>query len=184
MRKHLFLFTVLIIALILSSIAIFAQEDDQGNPNDPNNNDRANACYEEGSMESKCHTEWEWICGWYMIRFDTGIFSREEVPATCASLLPAEIDVTEAPDGSAPPENSCKGPIYGSLYVDFKGSNFIASPAQSFTDTNCTAPSTLIFLDLVYTTGGIGVANTICNVNISGSVATSLGSDIYYCSMP
>ena len=43
--------------LLVFSLTIFvtAQEgvDDQGNPNNPDENQRANACYDGGSMETK-----------------------------------------------------------------------------------------------------------------------------------
>lgn len=32
-------------------------EDDQGQPNDPTINERANACYEDGILANKCDSE-------------------------------------------------------------------------------------------------------------------------------
>jgi hypothetical protein len=88
MQRIIFLVLIFVLGFSIS----FAQEplDDQGNPNDPNSNDRANACYSGGAMAGKCTSEWEWICGWYMIRYDNGLLSREEVPFSCFTLLPSQ----------------------------------------------------------------------------------------------
>lgn len=89
MHKKLFKILFLCGILALSLAITFADGfDDQGNPNDPNENESANACFEEGSMDGKCVTNWEWECGWYLIRFEYGLLSREDFPAGCASLLP------------------------------------------------------------------------------------------------
>jgi hypothetical protein len=181
MRQHFILILLLLVCLIFGSIYISAQEDDQGNPNDPHVNDRANACYEDGSMESKCDTEWEWICGWYMIRFDAGIFSRSEVPAMCNSLLPIEIEST----GTVEEEviSNCAGMIYGSFFVQFGSGNFLPSPVMGHIDIECTSNTSLIFLDLVYTTAGVADAAAICNANLPAPSwsAAVLSGNIYYC---
>jgi hypothetical protein len=84
-RRSLFV----IIALLFASLIAAAQNlDDDGNPNDPNVNDRANACYTGGSMENKCDEIWDWSCGWYLIRFEAGIILREDFPNQCSILLP------------------------------------------------------------------------------------------------
>lgn len=82
---------ILLTVLLLGTLTAVAQVDDQGNPNDPTVNDNANACFEGGAMEDKCDTDWEWDCGWYLIRFNYGITPREEFPVRCAILLPPEI---------------------------------------------------------------------------------------------
>jgi hypothetical protein len=81
---------VLILIGVLLGAFILAAQDDQGNPNDPRTNERANACYEDGTMTSKCDEEWEWVCGWYLIRFEYGLISREVFPSDCAILLPSD----------------------------------------------------------------------------------------------
>lgn len=91
-RRIIFLF---IIMLFTSLIASAQSTDDEGNPNDPAENDRANACYDGASMESKCDGIWEWTCGWYLIRFETGIILRENFPNQCSILLPP-LPVTES----------------------------------------------------------------------------------------
>lgn len=74
----------------------FAQ-DDQGNPNDPALNERANACFAGGSLEGKCHTTdadangviddldvaFMWWCGWYIIRAEQGLLRAEDTPEGC-----------------------------------------------------------------------------------------------------
>lgn len=84
--KHI----VLLVLLILSGVMIVTAQnvDDRGNANDPLVNEDANACYGEGSMAGLCDTDWEWTCGWYLIRFEYGIISRDNFPEICSSLLP------------------------------------------------------------------------------------------------
>jgi len=80
---------IIIVLISLLSVVVVAANgnDDQGQPNDPDNNERANACYEGGSMEdANCSTEWEWVCGWHLIRWETD--GSYDLPATCAILLP------------------------------------------------------------------------------------------------
>jgi hypothetical protein len=87
---------ILVLILLLSSLAILAQED-ESNDLAPD----ANACNEGGSMAGKCNVDfdgdgevedfeiaWAWTCGWYMARYNAGIFA--EVPSFCQSLLPSE----------------------------------------------------------------------------------------------
>lgn len=45
--------------------------DDEGVVNDPFQNPRANACYNDGA---ECTNEYEWRLGWYHIRYQTGYF--------------------------------------------------------------------------------------------------------------
>jgi hypothetical protein len=86
MLKRL-LITLALLSLSFSAVLALGT-DDEGNPNDPNVNERANACFGDGSMEGKCDTDWEWECGWHLIRFEYELTSREDFPTKCASLLP------------------------------------------------------------------------------------------------
>jgi hypothetical protein len=98
--KRALLGLILVIVLIIPFLFIQAADsvDDRGNPNDPAVNERANACYAGAALEGKCHTEDEWIAGWYLIRFQYGIFSRDEVPALYQWVLPTETTpATEEP---------------------------------------------------------------------------------------
>lgn len=179
-----FVSILLVISIFaLGSMLIFAQSDDQGDPNNPLSNGRANACYAGGSMEGKCDTEWEWEAGWYLIRFEYGLISREDFFAQYAGLLPAEVIPTEVEAVvSSTPVFVCGGPVYGSLYVKFGTSDFLASPVSSYSDSSCTTPDTLIFLNLVYTTAGNSAATNLCISRFSATTAALLGNNIYYCS--
>lgn len=44
-----------------------------------------NACNPGGSMAGSCNSEWAWTCGWYIARYDAGVFTS--VPRTCQILL-------------------------------------------------------------------------------------------------
>jgi hypothetical protein len=92
-------FLLLAFILLFASLAVLSQEDVS---NDPNDNPDANACFEGGAMEGKCNQDidgdgvvedfevlWAWQCGWYMVRYDYEIYSRDEIPGACDTLLPA-----------------------------------------------------------------------------------------------
>lgn len=87
MKPHLFLkSSILFILFSFTITSLLAQEPEIGTPQD-------NACNEGGVMWREnsvdgCTSDWHWTCGWYMARFSDGRFSREQVPAVCASLLP------------------------------------------------------------------------------------------------
>ena len=94
---------LIIIFVVLSTSLILAHSgygtDDQGNPNDPHTNDRANACYNKGDW---CHTtdadgdgdvdeqdvDWLYTCGWYLIRAEHDIFPVDEYFPGCEHVLP------------------------------------------------------------------------------------------------
>ena len=83
--KKLGLLSILVLSLALVVMA----QDDRGNVNDPTVNERANACYAGGTLAGKCTSEWDWIAGWYLIRFEYGLISREAFPEAYRSILPA-----------------------------------------------------------------------------------------------
>lgn len=85
--------TVSLILVLFSVAIVFAADgvDDNGNPNDPLVNEDANACFGGGEMEGKCDTDWEWTCGWHLIRYNEGFITAEEFPIECSSLLPEEV---------------------------------------------------------------------------------------------
>lgn len=87
----------IIIALLSAGMLTALAQDDQGNPNDPAINDRANACFEGGSLEGRCYQDfnadgiiddgeiwWAWNCGWYLIRYEHGML---ELPDWCEDIL-------------------------------------------------------------------------------------------------
>lgn len=87
-------FLLVLLVVIMSTMVVMAGTDDQGAPNDPAQNDRANACYEEGTLEGKCDTEWEWQCGWHLIRWEAdGSYS---VPLECSRILPTNGCITHS----------------------------------------------------------------------------------------
>ncbi|MFN8376467.1 MAG: hypothetical protein U0694_26795 [Anaerolineae bacterium] len=78
---------LLIIAIVslLGLLTVHAEEqsvDDQGNPNDPAVNERANACYAGAAWEYTCGDDlYMWDAGWYYIRLQAGIFSVTDIPS-------------------------------------------------------------------------------------------------------
>ena len=89
LKKTFFITIVMLIILVITSMLIFAK-DDRGNSNDPTSNERANACYDDGSMAGKCDTELEWQAGWYLIRFEHGLIERDDFPDWLVWVLPPE----------------------------------------------------------------------------------------------
>lgn len=85
-QKGLLRLGIILALAVITTLGVMA-EDDEGNPNDPRENERANACYEGGVMEDKCDTNWEWTCGWYVIRYNYQMIGEEGVPETCESLI-------------------------------------------------------------------------------------------------
>jgi hypothetical protein len=81
---------IFFLLVAMSGIVLLAQNplDDQGNPNDPAINSRANACYTGGSLAGKCDAEWKWVCGWGIIRVEEGILNRAMLSAECQALMP------------------------------------------------------------------------------------------------
>lgn len=113
------LLILVLICLVSFSIVHAAGLDDRGNPNDPAVNQRANACYEGGTWEGRCDTDLEWIAGWYLIRFEAGIFSRADIPAWLHWMLPS---LPGSSSSSSPaPQPGCMD--YGAGMYCFTGGN-------------------------------------------------------------
>src|SRR5688572_8439961 len=85
-KRKLFL-VITLLALFIFSVNAQETEDTS---NDPNFDPTANACYTGGSMEGKCDTPEEWEAGWYFIRFEYGLISRENFPSYFSWVLPDE----------------------------------------------------------------------------------------------
>ncbi len=85
--------------ILMMAVAVWGiqAQDDLGNPNDPSENERANACFAGGSWEGKCHrtdvdfdgdvdeqdVNWMWRCGWYVIRAERGMLHEGQYPPEC-----------------------------------------------------------------------------------------------------
>lgn len=137
MTKRLALGLFLIVSLVGLVLAV-AGLDDRGQPNDPRTNSRANACYEGGTLAFKCGTtdldgdgvitqsesDALWNAGWYLIRFEQGIISRENFPAEYAWVLPQ-------PSSPAP----------NALSVPPAASQTLASPSSTPTPGPSPTPS-------------------------------------------
>ena len=172
------------LVLLLSAFANFAQTDDAGNPNDPDLNPNANACFEGGTMAGKCNQDidgdglvedyeinWAWECGWYAIRYDAGIFAPEDIPARCATTvqLPPHYDVCyQYPYGSIAyigPENT-KGNIIFFNSQDCTGSSYlnpqlfiVFADTQADANVLCAAQGNLIMSAKLYRLGYNSPAN-------------------------
>lgn len=99
MKKLLLGLSILFVLLSVVALA-YAQEA----PNDPSVNEEANACYTGGSMEGLCGTtdhdgngvvddyesEWDFRCGWYLIRYQYHMIGSGNMPEDCRSLLEYE----------------------------------------------------------------------------------------------
>jgi hypothetical protein len=93
----------LLLLLLIFAIALpfMAQEQEAEEPAPYTRAD--NECYAGGTMEGQCNQDmdgdglvsqaeidWAWNCGWYIARFNDGLYSRTDVPAWCSILLPVE----------------------------------------------------------------------------------------------
>lgn len=81
MKKVFWLILIIVVAFPMNMIS--AQEP---------NTKEDNACYEGGSMAGKCDTPWEWVCGWYLARWEAnGGWSTKNnlFNDSCVSLLPS-----------------------------------------------------------------------------------------------
>jgi hypothetical protein len=96
--------TLLLIGVLMSLLfvgAVFGLDgyDDRGNLNDPRVNERANACYDGGTLAGKCDTQVEWDAGWYLIRFEYGLIGCDGFPSAFAWAKPASCTVTSGGGG-------------------------------------------------------------------------------------
>ena len=95
---------MLVLLLTVSVIAVYAFNPTTPAENDPLINEDANACFIGGSMVGKCgDSELLWNAGWYLIRFEQGIITRDQVPDQYKWVLPKESVATEEPPVEKPP---------------------------------------------------------------------------------
>jgi hypothetical protein len=82
-------------ALAISVMAVYAFEPTTPGENDPRTNLDANACFIGGSMVGKCDdSDLFWNAGWYLIRFEQGLITRNQVPDQYKWVLPKESEVS------------------------------------------------------------------------------------------
>lgn len=173
--------SILTILVMLFSVVLVSADgvDDQGNPNDPDVNNRANACYDGGDMEGKCDTPWEWMCGWYVIRLDSqNEASRAAFPPDCVNLLPAYIEYVAAP---SLPSANCVYYIGNPRSFNFSGGYFIGIGSTVYNSTDCTGTPQVLGASYVYAPAPFN-AVTLCELNNGAFTnAFELLNDVYIC---
>lgn len=110
--KSIILAFIFLSALVVSGSALVANDnaDSANKPNNPAINEKANACYTGGTLEGKCNNDLLWAAGWYLIRYEQGMISRADFPASLISALPAEIKqkfVASSGDSALQPDTAC-----------------------------------------------------------------------------
>lgn len=115
------LIIALLVLLSLALVVTASGIDDEGNANDPNLNNRANACFEGGSLEGRCDTvdidengtvdeweiEWHYVCGWYLIRYENGLIGQDNLPDGCQ--IPVDLPATSTKAAIDTPGVFCPG---------------------------------------------------------------------------
>lgn len=177
--------TILTMLIMLFSVVLVSADgvDDQGNPNDPNVNDRANACYTDGAMADKCDTPWEWICGWHVIRLDAqDEASRAAFPPACTSLLPAYIEYVPPVTAPSTPSIGCVQVTNIPSSIDFGGGYWLTGNVTFYQSADCTITPGVAVWNLVYAPAPFD-ALTLCNLNGTFSSAVNPGfmNNVYQC---
>ena len=175
MNKRLLVWLAMIALLLLVGVSMaLAQSgesvDDQGNVNDPNDNERANACYDGGTWEGKCDTLYMWMGGWYRIKLDYGLMTADE--------LPSAFQWVASPVWA--PAGVCVDILSVFLFID--SSNYVASSAPVYSDAACTT--------VVGIAGSAGYAyaptsaeaTAICQANGYSSANAMPNPLVWYCS--
>ena len=86
MKRSIFVIVTAMLLLVTLVAALAATGSET--PNDPRVNPNANACYTGGSMAGKCKLDEQlWIAGWYEIRLEYGLISRDQIPDQYKWLL-------------------------------------------------------------------------------------------------
>jgi hypothetical protein len=100
---HKLFFTILSLLLffVLSTVGSLAQTT-----NNPNSDVDANACFSGGSLYDTCNTsdvngngridetdqDWMWVCGWFLIRVEYGLFSADMLDGICLDIIEEVIE--------------------------------------------------------------------------------------------
>lgn len=116
-----------------------------------------NECYVGGDMENRCLTDYDWIVGWYLARYNDGIFEREDIPEAYRPPSPHE----DAANSSG--SNGVCLNISVNRYVlksSLKALGSSISTVGLFSDSDCTTKSVNYAL---FIQADSGVADTTCN---------------------
>lgn len=180
MKRKMSILVAVVLTFAFTVLLVVADgTDDRGNQNDPTVNERANACYEGGSMEGKCSSTIEWQAGWYLIRYEYGLLSRDEIPAWVIWVLPPEVVPEElAPNtGSTAVCASVQGGSAFAIYVN----DVVASGTMMYFTSDCaTETYGPAWTDFVRASSQ-GAALALCqSINASYTDASNYG-DSYAC---
>ncbi len=187
--RYLVMLAVIALLVIGASVALAQggeSVDDQGNVNDPNVNERANACYEGGEWEGKCDTLLMWMGGWFRIRLDYGLMTEAELPSMFAWVA-SPVWGPGASGSSSTPSGGCiymeSGGVGGTdIYIDFGNGYFLSGPSQ-YSDSACATASGVSYppsYSYVYAPAGYD-ALTLCNLNGTYTGASQYAGDVYRC---
>jgi hypothetical protein len=88
-RNHFIGLIIYVLVMVLGGAVLLLHDgiDDEGVPNIPLINERANACYSGASLSGRCETDEDWQCGWAWIRLENNLITRDTFPEECATLL-------------------------------------------------------------------------------------------------
>jgi hypothetical protein len=143
--KKVLLLCVLVLGLAVPS---FAQEgasctldSEKATPELPLcNTPDDNECYTGGAMEDKCDTDWEWVAGWLLARFNNNLITREQFLKEYESILPKVVEEIPAAvaGGLTPPSLGCylDDANNKEMVVSTKGDNYTVSEYPS-NDGSC-----------------------------------------------
>jgi hypothetical protein len=107
-KKSYLIGFIIFLLMAMTGIALLAQNsvDDRGDTNDPATNPRANACYAGGSLDDSCDADWKWVCGWGIIRVESGLLNRAVLSSECQALMPALATAVPPSNGKSKTSNT------------------------------------------------------------------------------
>jgi hypothetical protein len=142
-------------AILLATNVVMASEPTTAAENNPFTNEEANACYMGGTWEGQCGNvdvnrdgiveQWEsdytYTVGWYLIRFEFNIISREDFPPEYSWALPPKPEPVPSSGGPVvpppPPGPACYDNINFLLFdVQYTGTPNVNTNMPRFTSTD------------------------------------------------
>ncbi len=145
--------------IVLATHVVMAGVPTTAEENNPFTNEEANACYMGGTWEGQCGNvdvnrdgvveQWEsdytYTVGWYLIRFEFDIISREDFPVEYSWALPPKPEPVPSSDGPTgpPPGPACYDNIISPLFdVQYTGTPNVNTNLLRFfsEDGSCTGP--------------------------------------------